>query len=270
MKRAAIFVVVLFAASALAQIRGVPASVTSLSPGNPNPGVPASVTSQTSKSYNPGIPASVTSLGPNGWQGGSPFGNPPALPPTNFSCLLGGLYCAPTSSPVKNGFHGHHHDGGNYGYGYGYGYGYSPYYLYPAYSGDYSGMGSGYDYLQPGDSVSTTVEPEPPAPTIFERRPASRPFARDEARYDDSYRGPAADSVVARATHTTIGVGEQDTTTLVFADGHQLDVHKYAIVGPTLFNFDGTGPFKIQLADLNLAATAKINEDHGVEFKLPK
>lgn len=248
MKRAGIIAVVLLAAAAMAQVHGVPASVTS----------------QTSKGYTPGVPASVTSLGPNGY--GTPFGTPPMRPTTTVSCYGGGLYCYPTTSPpVNSGFNGRHHRHDGNGYGYGYGYGYSPYTYYPPNSvTDYSSMGSGYDYLQPS-TTTVTPEPDPPAPTIFERRPATRPYARDEARYDDNYRGPAAEPG-ARPT----AVGEQDTTTLIFADGHQLDLHNYAIVGQTLFNFDGTGPFKVRLAELDLGATEKINEDRGVEFKLPK
>lgn len=295
MKPAATLVMLLFAATAMAQVRGVPASVTSTSPGNPNPGVRASVSSQSTRSYNPGVPASVTSLGPQGWQGGShgngthsgwqhgtsQFGNPPALPPTTFSCFGGGIICAPTTFPPNNTYTGrHHHDRYGYGYsGYGYGYGYgrdAPYYYvdpsaYSSYSTDssYMGMGAGYEYLQP--SANVTVEPDPPAPTIYERRPSTRPYARDEARYDDSYGGPAADAVAKPATRSSnLGVGEQDATTLVFADGHKMDVHNYAIVGSNLFNFDGTGPFKVKLSELNLGATEKLNEDNGVEFKLPK
>ena len=250
MKRAAIVALVLFAAAAMAQVHGVPASVTS----------------QTSKSFTPGVPASVTSLGPNGY--GTPFGRPPALPTTTVTCYGGGMYCYPTTTPaINSGFNGRrHHHGGN-GYGYGPGYGYTPYAYYPAYpTTDYSTMGAGYDYLQPATTTTVAPEPEPPAPTIFERRPTTRPYARDEARYDDSYRGPAAE-----APHTaSIGVGEEETTTLVFADGRRMDIHNYAIVGPTLFNFDGTGPFKVKLSELDLSGTVKLNEDNGVLFKLPK
>lgn len=61
----------------------------------------------------------------------------------------------------------------------------------------------------------------------------------------------------------------QDTTVLVFKDGHKLDVTNYAIQGETLFNFSGKGPRRIALADLDLKATTKINDDNGVQFRLP-
>ncbi len=252
MKRAAIVALVLFAAAAMAQVHGVPASVTSPTP---------------QKGFISGVPASVTSLGPNGFQDSRqfPFGVPPMTPSTTVSCIAGGLACFPTTSPpIDTGFRRHHHRGqGPFN-----GYAYVPYYypVYPAYSTDYSSM-SGYDYLQPAPT-EVIEEPAPPAPTIFERRPATRPYARDEARYDDEYRGPGAEAQTPKST--TIGVGEQETTTLVFADGHQMEIHNYAIVGPTLFNLDGTGPFKIKLAELDLVTTARINEENGVDFKLPQ
>lgn len=61
----------------------------------------------------------------------------------------------------------------------------------------------------------------------------------------------------------------QPTTVLVFKDGHRSGVVNYAIVGDTLFDFADGRARKILLADLDLAATRKANDDLGVEFKLP-
>ena len=243
MKRAGIAVFVLFAAAAMGQVRGVPASDTS----------------QTSKSYNPGVPASVTSLGPNGWQGTSRWGNPPALPPTTYYCLGGGLYCAPGTGPSGNNGRRHHH-GNGWGWG-GYGYGYVPYYYSP-----YSVYSNNGDVPAQGYVQATPEEADPPAPTIFERRASTRPYARDEQRYDQDYVPPSADP---KAKSAPINVGAEETTTLVYRNGREFDVHNYAIVGQTLFNLDGTGPFKIQLAELDLAATEKLNSERGVMFKIP-
>jgi len=247
MKRAGIAVFVLFAAAAMGQVRGVPASVTS----------------QTSKGTVAGVPASVTSLGPNGWQGTSQFGTPLAPPTTKFYCLGGGLYCAPGTGPSGDGGRRHHHHGNGWGYG-GYpGYGYIPYY-YPSYSTypmNYT------DIPPPGYVQAAPVEEEdPPAPTIFERRASTRPYARDEQRYDQDYVPPSADP---KAKSAPINIGAEETTTLVYRNGTEFDVHNYAIVGQTLFNLDGTGPFKIQLAELDLPATEKLNSDRGVVFKIP-
>jgi len=58
-------------------------------------------------------------------------------------------------------------------------------------------------------------------------------------------------------------------TVLVFRDQHQQEVQNYAIVGQTLWNFASQHTQKIPLADLDLAATVKANDDRGVTFRLP-
>jgi hypothetical protein len=56
---------------------------------------------------------------------------------------------------------------------------------------------------------------------------------------------------------------------LVFKDGHQVEVANYAIVGNTLYDLSGGHRQKISLADLDLNATAKQNDDRGIDFQLP-
>jgi hypothetical protein len=63
-------------------------------------------------------------------------------------------------------------------------------------------------------------------------------------------------------------VATQLSTALVFKDGHRSEVVNYAIVGDTLFDFDGRKR-KILLADLDLPATHKANDDRGVDFQIP-
>jgi hypothetical protein len=58
-------------------------------------------------------------------------------------------------------------------------------------------------------------------------------------------------------------------TVLVFRDQHQEQVQNYAIVSQTLWNFTAGRTQKIPLSELDLPATEKANEDHGVEFRLP-
>jgi hypothetical protein len=57
-------------------------------------------------------------------------------------------------------------------------------------------------------------------------------------------------------------------TVLVFRDQRQQEVRNYAIVGQTLWSF-GPRTQKIPLADLNLAATTKANDDRGLTFRVP-
>jgi hypothetical protein len=64
-------------------------------------------------------------------------------------------------------------------------------------------------------------------------------------------------------------VDPQPATVLIFKDGHKSDVLNYAIVGNTLFDFSPNRTRKIQLADLDLPATLKANDDRGVDFRIP-
>ena len=58
-------------------------------------------------------------------------------------------------------------------------------------------------------------------------------------------------------------------TVLVFRDQHKQDVQNYAIVGQTLWEFESQRTHKIPLADLDLQATIKANDDRGVTFRVP-
>lgn len=58
-------------------------------------------------------------------------------------------------------------------------------------------------------------------------------------------------------------------TVLVFRDQRQQEINNYAIVGQTLWNFAPQHTQKIPLADLDLAATEKANDDRGVTFRVP-
>ncbi len=63
---------------------------------------------------------------------------------------------------------------------------------------------------------------------------------------------------------------QEPATALVFRDQHVEEVRNYAIAGGTLWvlNDHQTGK-KIPLAQLDLPATAKMNEDRGVDFQVP-
>ena len=57
-------------------------------------------------------------------------------------------------------------------------------------------------------------------------------------------------------------------TVFIFKDGHQMETKNYAIMGGTLFDFSGKILKKIQLDELDSAATIKANDDRGVVMKL--
>ncbi len=58
-------------------------------------------------------------------------------------------------------------------------------------------------------------------------------------------------------------------TVLIYRDGHAEEVENYAIVGKTIWVFNESRAKKIPLADLDLAATKRSNEDRGIDFVVP-
>ena len=57
-------------------------------------------------------------------------------------------------------------------------------------------------------------------------------------------------------------------TVFVFKDGHQLETKNYAIMGGTLFDFSSKVLKKIQVEEIDSAATLKANDDRGVAVRL--
>jgi hypothetical protein len=58
-------------------------------------------------------------------------------------------------------------------------------------------------------------------------------------------------------------------TVLIFRDQRKQEIQNYAIIGQTLWNFAPQRTEKIALSDLDLPATAKENDERGVDFRLP-
>jgi hypothetical protein len=83
-------------------------------------------------------------------------------------------------------------------------------------------------------------------------------YSRPRSRPDESQ--PGADE---RAKN-------DPATVLVFRDQHQREIQNYAIVGETLWSFTPQRTEKIPLAQLDIPATVKANEDRGMEFSLPR
>jgi hypothetical protein len=98
------------------------------------------------------------------------------------------------------------------------------------------------------------------------RRDPDAPIAHAEGR-------DAADKTFASARSLPQDsadlVPAQISTALVFKDGHRSEVFNYAIAGDTLFDFDASRSRKIPLADIDVPATRKANDDRGVDFQIP-
>ncbi|MFZ1010876.1 MAG: hypothetical protein WAN65_28815 [Candidatus Sulfotelmatobacter sp.] len=138
------------------------------------------------------------------------------------------------------------------------------YYPYPYYYGVPVPYAADNDAGTPDDQNEADDAEYQGGPTIFDRRglgaesyipPVSDRQA--EAQAQNSMPAPTANDLV------------QPSTFLVFKDGHQLEVANYAIVSQTLYDLTSGHHRKIALADLDLPATEKQNDDRGVAFQLP-
>ena len=190
---------------------------------------PPSVTSIAGRHLPPPLP-SVTSIPNYGYSRWSPY------------------------SPYYNGYYR--------GRGYGYGRGalsYAvPYYI-PM-------DGYGYDYVGGPDLYSgPPIAPNDPILHIVAEQPGTR------------YPGNDAELAEAPPLRVQPSQPEQPNTheakpnepsALVFRDGHQQEVSNYAIMGQTVYVFDKRTQ-KVALADLDVPATIKANDDRGMEFKIP-
>jgi hypothetical protein len=241
MKRAWIMIalVAVLALQAFGQINGVPASVTSMAPW---------------RSINPGPPASVTSLGPRG------YWSPCA---TGLSALAA---CGSTHFSSAHNFPGGRDRGPANLDGNRHHRGFVPVYV-PYY---YPVVVAAEPEPQPVEVVEE--EDDRPAPTVFERRRTSERVPRAPV----SRLGPEPeDPPVATTREPEVKESPpaqaraQIPTVLVYRDGHQQEVSNYAIVGQTLYDLGAFVAHKIPLAELNLRATMKANDDRGIEFAVP-
>ena len=96
-------------------------------------------------------------------------------------------------------------------------------------------------------------------PTVFDRRGSG----------EDSYIPPVDPVPTPHADRLAENVPPQPPTLAVFKDGHTVELGNYAIIGSTLFDLTPGHARKIALADLDLEATRKQNDDRGVSFQLP-
>jgi len=232
-----VLALVLVVVSALqAQIHGTPASVTSLGGSHTffNP---------------PGVPASVTSLGPMGY---TPF--------------RGSRCCFNFDGRSFDNRRNPHHGLGKAIYPYG---GYPLYYM-PYYVGY-------------GDVVNPVDDSMEQAYDAMSDRQAISQSSALQQQYDDrisrleeqidqlesaSHKSEPAKPSAAAETPAA-PVRAPPVTILVFRDGHSVSVKDYAIMGDTIYDFSSGSGHKIALADLDIPATQKKNEDRGLDFRLP-
>jgi hypothetical protein len=125
---------------------------------------------------------------------------------------------------------------------------------------------SGYNVAEPG--VDDSMEDDyRGGPTIFDRRGPGIP--RPEPRASEDYRADLNSNQAQIQPVPPEPVTDQPSTVLVFKDGHEQEVKNYAIIGATLYELSDGRTLKVELAQLDLPATVKHNDDRGVAFQLP-
>lgn len=166
-----------------------------------------------------------------------------------------------------------------------------PYYYAPYWDWDYGGYGYEPEPPSAGAPASPLVvvqgaqpsiqasTPSPPEPLLLERRgdrwvritvaarAANQEQVGGQASAGTSVTGPTGPEAAKPPA-------ELPPVVLVFRDGHQEQVESYMIFGHILYtkaDYWTTGSWarQIQIAQLDLPATLKLNHERGVKFSLP-
>ena len=201
-------------------------------------GVPAGATSFPAGfngfhgNFPPGIPAGATSLGPRGFTPGRRFNQLNRFDGRHFRTDRLGRHIQPFFSPL----------------------GYSPFYY------DLSTF-PGYD--SSSDSYSQTPSGNDSAPSKVEITVVDK--RSDPARSETS----AAALDPSSAATSAPPVEESVAKTLVMRDGSKREIRNYAILGKNIFDLSDGRSRRIPLDDVDVPATTKVNEENGIDFKLP-
>ena len=108
-------------------------------------------------------------------------------------------------------------------------------------------------------------------PTVFDRR-GDGPSSYIPPGYESPAGSNAEEAQTQDSSAPEYNSDSQpspDPTVLVFKDGHQLEIGNYAIVNQTLYDLTPGHPRRIALADLDLPATQKLNDERGITFDSP-
>lgn len=207
-----------------------------------------------------GVPASISSYNFGGVPG--PRGVPPGITSPGFGQVGNGRGFGGPGSGRNSAYHGPV-------------YAYPIYYGYPGVYDPYLGYSPEGSPAGPNDAAAVGDARHSDLLSLREYKDLLRDeIALEEARL--RRQRAAADAAAephepAPAPPSTPAPGPQPESVLIFADGHQAAVVNYAIVGDALFDLSTPAkPRKIALAELNVPATIKANEERGLDFQLPK
>lgn len=109
-----------------------------------------------------------------------------------------------------------------------------------------------------GDHYLDGREQSPPKTSSSKSNAAEDPADNDAAGDNDASNNKAASEA-----------DKGPATVFIFKDGHKIETQNYAIVGETLFDFSNNAMRRIKLADIDVDATRKANDDLGITVKLP-
>jgi hypothetical protein len=174
----------------------------------------------------------------------------------HFSSTFRGPFISP------NRFHHHRFASGFFP---GFYYGYPGYYGYPYY--DYPGNYADYSYMNGPDSYSAYDSSYAQNNALAQQAEIDR-LENEVDRLREEREARSSPS-----TQRSRGQGNSqvsEPTTLVFRDQHKEEVQNYAIVDHTVWVFTTLRARKIPLSDLDVDATAKVNDERGVEFRVPE
>jgi hypothetical protein len=119
---------------------------------------------------------------------------------------------------------------------------------------------------------------QPPAPTVTPRPEESHTPAKPLLLELHGERWVQVEQFQMTSNRDKLSVPSSEAipmdTLLVFRDGRSETTSSYAVIGDSIFvqsNYWTSGSWtkKIAIADLDLAATMKANQQRGVTFKLP-
>jgi len=145
--------------------------------------------------------------------------------------------------------------------------GYRGYYGYPWGLGWYGGISfvssdASYSYAPESNPAYAYPPPDNSSASIAYEQQREIDRLNDEVARLRAERAPATHALEPPAQIRA-------DTLLVFRDRHSEEIRNYAIAGETLWVFTQQRARKIPIAELDVPATTKANEDRGIDFRLP-
>jgi hypothetical protein len=120
----------------------------------------------------------------------------------------------------------------------------------------------------------TTEEAKPVTPLLIELQRGQYVRYAGGERSGDAGATQRGSKAIVKDEHGSASAAELPPAILLFRDGHREEATSYTIVGGTMYinaNYWTSGAWtrKVQLAELDLPGTMKLNQARGVKFALP-